>query len=62
MKGKRRIMKEAEKDKPVRTIPNGVWEGSRPGKQENQSETRYVNKQTTDAQGNGYPIPSKREK
>lgn len=55
-------MKEAEKDKPVRTIPKGVWEASRPDKEENKSEARYVNKQTTDAQGNGYPISPKPEK
>lgn len=55
-------MKEAEKDKPVRTIPNGVWEASRPGKEENKSEEGYANQQTTDAQGNGYPMRSRREK
>lgn len=55
-------MKEAEKDKPVRTIPNGVWEASRPGKEENKSEAQYVNEKTTDAQGNGYPVRQKREK
>lgn len=55
-------MKVAEKDKPVRTVPNGVWEASRSGKEESKSGTQYVNEQTTDVQGNGYPIRSRRKK
>lgn len=45
-------MKEAEKDQPVNTIPNGVWESSRP---ENSQEDKNKCTITTDLQGNGYP-------
>lgn len=46
------IMKITDKKKPVKTIPNGVWESSRPAQnKENQSPAS----ETTDLQGNGYP-------
>lgn len=46
------IMKITDKKKPVRTIPNGVWESSRPAQnKENQNPAS----ETTDLQGNGYP-------
>lgn len=45
-------MKITDKKKPVHTIPNGVWESSRPAqKKENKSSAS----ETTDLQGNGYP-------
>lgn len=47
-------MKFTEKKKPVKTIPDGVWESSRPNgckKQRQQSPASA----TTDLQGNGYP-------
>ncbi len=49
-------MKMAEKDKPVPTIPEGVWESSAPDKQSNKTAAEHLNEITTDAQGNGYPV------
>ncbi len=46
-------MKAAEYKKPISTIPEGVWESSRPnGKAEQDQQCT----QTTDLQGNGYPV------
>ncbi|MDE6529878.1 MAG: hypothetical protein K2K96_03795 [Lachnospiraceae bacterium] len=44
-------MKAVEYKKPVSTIPEGVWESSRPKEKNDQQCT-----QTTDLQGNGYPV------
>ncbi len=41
-------METSNKDKSVKTIPKGVWEGTHPDKPEKQSIR-------TDLQGNGYP-------
>lgn len=46
-------MKEAEYKKPVSTIPQGVWESSRP---EGKTDKDQKCTQTTDLQGNGYPV------
>lgn len=43
-------MKITDKNKPVKTIPKGVWEGSKPEKEKSNSASL-----TTDLQGNGYP-------
>lgn len=53
-------MKFAEKDKPVKTIPRGVWESSRPESNKEKDKNNSTNSSTdsaitTDAQGNGYP-------
>ncbi|MCI9079367.1 MAG: hypothetical protein HFH68_10660 [Lachnospiraceae bacterium] len=50
-------MKITDKKKPVQTIPEGVWESSRPRpyKDNKEEQERPVNK-TTDLQGNGYPV------
>lgn len=55
-------MKITEKKKPVKTIPDGVWESSRPGKYKGQEENKKdtFNK-TTDLQGNGYPVNKYKE-
>ncbi len=45
-------MKTSDKKKPVRTIPDGVWESSRPS-QKNKIKSNPT--ATTDLQGNGYP-------
>ncbi|MDE6686936.1 MAG: hypothetical protein K2K17_06440 [Lachnospiraceae bacterium] len=45
-------MKAVEYKKPVSTIPEGVWESSRPEGKDNQGQQCT---QTTDLQGNGYP-------
>ncbi len=42
-------MKESDKDKPIKSVPEGVWESSRPKK----SKGKDIN---TDLQGNGYPV------
>ena len=46
-------MKEVEYKKPVSTIPKGVWESSR---LEGKSDKDQKCTQTTDLQGNGYPV------
>lgn len=48
-------MKITEKKKPVQTIPKGVWESSRPGRNTEKGQVHVSNK-TTDLQGNGYPV------
>ncbi len=47
-------MKESEKKKPIHTIPDGVWESSRPKTENN--NTKNTSTPSTDLQGNGYPI------
>lgn len=44
-------MKATDKKKPVRTIPKGVWESSRPVEQNKTKQSNI----STDLQGNGYP-------
>ncbi|MDO5155607.1 MAG: hypothetical protein Q4D51_06545 [Eubacteriales bacterium] len=50
-------MKITDKKKPVSTIPDGVWESSRPNEDEHQE--RMQMKASTDLQGNGYPEKTK---
>lgn len=45
-------MKLTDKKKPVHTVPNGVWESSRPVRKPNKKE----NQASIDLQGNGYPV------
>ena len=52
-------MKATDKDKPIRTAPEGVWEGSIPNKKEKRSKKQRLNDITTDIQGNGYPVSNK---
>ena len=52
-------MKVTDKDKPIRTIPEGVWESSNPNEKENRSKKQHLNDITTDIQGNGYPVSNK---
>ena len=47
-------MKEASRNKQINTIPNGVWESSRPITKKSKKEKK--NEITTDLQGNGYPV------
>lgn len=54
-------MKQAESDKPVHTIPNGVWESSRPYKKGSKTKDEHLREITTDAQGNGYPVSNSRQ-
>ena len=46
------IMKITDKKKPVKTIPQGVWESSRPDPHKEKSGAAT---ESTDLQGNGYP-------
>lgn len=48
-------MKFTDKDKPIKTIPKGVWESSRPDSEKKKSDSAT---ETTDLQGNGYPQKS----
>lgn len=53
-------MKITEKKKPVKTIPNGVWEASRPDSDNSEYDSHSDKKKctftpSTDLQGNGYP-------
>ena len=50
-------MKFTDKKKPVKTIPHGVWESSRP---DQNKEKNSPLSPSTDLQGNGYPMPSNR--
>ena len=45
-------MKITDKKKPVKTIPQGVWESSRPDPHKEKSGAAT---ESTDLQGNGYP-------
>ena len=54
-------MKAAEKDKPVHTTPKGVWEGSVTLKKEHKTKAEHLNEISTDAQGNGYPVPENKQ-
>ncbi len=50
-------MKPADKDKPIRTVPKGAWEGGIASLKKDQPVHPDPNDLTTDAQGNGYPVP-----
>lgn len=45
-------MKFADKDKPIKTMPKGVWESSRPDSNKEKASSAT---ESTDLQGNGYP-------
>ena len=47
-------MKESSKNQSIDTIPEGVWESSRPA---DRKPARTPASPTTDLQGNGYPAP-----
>lgn len=44
-------MKASDKDKSIHTVPDGVWESSRPNDSKDKSKCTV----STDLQGNGYP-------
>lgn len=48
-------MKAVEYKKPINTIPDGVWESSRPQEKPDHNQQCTL---TTDLQGNGYPTVS----
>lgn len=49
-------MKITDQNKPISTIPKGVWESSSPC---DSQEEEPAATQTTDLQGNGYPKEQK---
>lgn len=53
-------MNSSKHNEPIKTIPKGVWEASRPDDNCNQDSKKDSNTCTlsTDLQGNGYPSPS----
>lgn len=55
MKGIWFIMKMADKDKPLHTLPKGVYEGGE-GVKEYRDTVMKKEEITTDLQGNGYPL------
>lgn len=48
-------MKFTDKDKPIKAIPKGVWESSRPDSDKEKSNAAT---ESADLQGNGYPQKS----
>jgi len=61
---RRFIMKAVDSKKPVKTIPDGVWESSHDtARQDNPYTSRkkeqdaHFQNAATDLQGNGYPVP-----
>ncbi len=55
-------MKMTEKDKPVHTIPDGVWESPRTDRRGQKKPAEHQNELTTDEQGNGYPTAASDQK
>lgn len=49
-------MKATDKDKGIRTIPEGAWEAGTINERKKPSKKQHLNTITTDIQGNGYPI------
>lgn len=54
-------MKATDKDKTIHTMPKGVWEGGIVNERKKPSKEQQLDSITTDLQGNGYPIPEKRQ-
>lgn len=52
-------MKKAKDDKRLQTIPEGSYEAGAMNRELRKNNSREVNDLTTDAQGNGYPVPGK---
>ena len=50
-------MKKAKDDKRLQTIPEGSYEAGAMNRELRKNNSREVNDLTTDAQGNGYPVP-----
>lgn len=47
-------MKITDKDKPINTLPKGVWESSNPLREKKNNKNNDFTT-STDLQGNGYP-------
>lgn len=50
-------MKEIDSKKPVKTIPDGVWESSHDAAKKKEQDSNHFQNAATDLQGNGYPVP-----
>ena len=48
-------MKATEREKPIHTVPKGVWESSTPYEKNQVSQKEHLKQISTDAQGNAYP-------
>lgn len=53
-------MKITDKNKPIKTIPKGVWEAEHPINDKNKTEYNSKLNPSTDLQGNGYPNDNKK--
>ena len=49
-------MKIPDKNKPIRTVPDGAWEGGLLHLKKDRPPHRSPDEITTDFQGNGYPV------
>ncbi len=54
-------MKPTDKEKHIRTAPEGAWESGIINAKKNCSKKQHLNDITTDIQGNGYPIFQKNQ-
>ena len=54
-------MKATDKDKPIRTTPEGAWEGGVINERKKPSKKQHLNDITTDLQGNGYPVSQNKQ-
>ena len=54
-------MKATDKDKVIRTVPKGAWEGGIINKKKKPSKKQHLNDITTDLQGNGYPVSNNKQ-
>lgn len=53
-------MKITEKKKPIKTIPKGVWESSRPNDDQHKQQTT-ASTGSADLQENGYPVDKQKK-
>ncbi len=54
-------MKVTDKEKRIRTAPDGAWESGVINAKKNRSKKQHLNDITTDIQGNGYPVVRKNQ-
>ncbi len=54
-------MKATDKEKRIRTAPDGAWESGVIHAEKNRSKKQHLNDITTDIQGNGYPVIRKNQ-
>ena len=54
-------MKKAKDDKRLQTSPEGVYEAGIINRELRKNKSREADALTTDAQGNGYPVPENKK-